>query len=62
MIQSGDGDWIINSIPSGNESGPLLAALVHRDSVYWKDRKLFAWRVPPRQAKNLFSVSPVPLW
>jgi hypothetical protein len=30
MIQSGEGDWIIDSIPSGTESGALLVDLVHR--------------------------------
>ena len=34
MIQSGEGDWIIDSLPvgrpSGTESGALLVDLVHR--------------------------------
>jgi hypothetical protein len=33
--QSGDGDWIIGCIPSGTESGALLAAPVHRNRGYW---------------------------
>ncbi len=48
--------------PSGKKSDVMLAAVVNRDSAYWEDRKLFAWWAPPCQAKNLFSVSPVPLW
>jgi len=60
--QPGDGDWIINPIPSGTESETLLVALVHRNRAYWKGRTLFVWRVPRRQTKNPFSVSPVPLW
>jgi hypothetical protein len=46
MIQSGDGDWIINSIPTGNESGALLRALAHRDGSLEEDREFFAWQVP----------------
>jgi hypothetical protein len=59
MIQSGDGDWIINLIPLETESRAFLVALRHRNSAYWKDRDLFVWRVPPRQTKKIVSLCPL---
>ena len=66
MIQSGDGDWIINSMlfgrPSGIESQKLQDTPIQGRICVLKGQKVFIWRVPPRQIKNVFSVSSVPLW
>ncbi len=56
MIQSGDGDWIINPRPSGIGSQLLQDALMRHGVGVLKGQKAFVWRVPPRQTKNFFSV------
>jgi len=69
MIQSRqrrDGDWVINSLPTGRLSGiesqRLQDTLIQGSICVLKGRKVFIWRVPPRQIKRGFSVSSVPLW
>jgi len=51
MIQSGDGDWIINSIPSGIESQMLQDALIQDRICILKGQKAFylAGTSPPNK-------------
>jgi hypothetical protein len=71
MIQSGEGDWIIDSIPSGTESGALLVDLVHRKWGLLEGQNAFclAGTSPPNEkpllcvlcasvVKNLFWTRP----
>ena len=69
--QAGDGDWIINSIPSGIESQMLQDALIQDRICILKGQKAFYLagtssvqytESSTRQIKNIFSVSSVPLW
>jgi hypothetical protein len=63
MIQSGDGDWIINSIPSGIESQMPQDAPLHNRMCFLKGQKAFYLAgISPPNKKNIFSVSSVPLW
>jgi len=56
MIQSGDGDWIIYSIPSGIESKMLQDALIQGRICVLKGQKAFylAGTSPPN--KKMFSL------
>ena len=51
MIQSGDGDWIINPIPSGIESQMLQDALIEDRICVFKGQKAFylAGTSPPNK-------------
>ena len=53
MIQSRDGDWIINSIPSGTETQTFYGALTRDEVCFLNGLKAVIWRVPPRQIKKL---------
>ena len=55
MIQSGDGDWIINHIPSGIESQVLQDALIqHRTGVLNGPRAFYlAGTSPPNKKCHL---------
>ena len=52
MIQSGDGDWIINLLPSGIESQMPQGVLIQHGFGFLKEKGLFIWRGPPRQMKK----------
>ena len=58
MIQSGDGDWIINPIPSGIESQMLREALIQYRMCVLKGQKAFhlAGTSPPNE--KMFSPCP----
>ena len=56
MIQSGDGDWIIDLLPSGIRSQMPQGVLIQHGFVFLfvflKEKRLFIWREPPRQMKK----------
>ena len=55
MIQSRvSRDWIINSNPFGNATQTLQGALTWGEVCSATGHRLFIWRVPPRQIKELF--------
>jgi hypothetical protein len=59
MIQSGDGDWIINTIASRIELRFFLTAMVQVSIPALKDRSLFIWRYLPPNKELLLCVSAV---
>ena len=53
MIQSGGGDWIINSLPSGIESQTPYGALTQDRISVLKRKKTFDLAVSPAKSKNI---------
>jgi hypothetical protein len=63
MIQSGGGDWIINSLPSGIESQTPYGALRQdRISVLKRQKTFYLLRLNRNKSKKYFSVPSVTLW
>ena len=60
LIQSGDGDWIKNSIPSGRGSKPLDGYGTY-DEACIERTEPFLFGGISRQTKNSFSASSAPL-
>ena len=53
MIQSGDGDWIINSHPSGIVLRARFMAIGHLICMFWrKDGFLFGGLSPPNKKRS----------
>ena len=57
MIQSGDGDWIINSHPSGTDTGWFLWLQGRNKYAFWQDEGFYL-AASHRQIKK---TSPRPL-
>jgi hypothetical protein len=58
MIQSGEGDWIINSHPSGTDTGCVLWLQGRKKYAFWQEEGfLFGGLSPP----NKKITSPRPL-
>jgi hypothetical protein len=57
MIQSGEGDWIINSHPSGTDTGCVLWLRGRKKYVFWqKEGFSFGGHSPPN--KKITSLRP----